>query len=117
MKRLRSLTMIIALSSFFTVAAYAQILDSKDIGVTLDRALSLAQETAAKEFSDLGNYMLYSVSPRVLQGDSKGGLFWQVTWQVKQFPPNKMIRVRVYMKDGSVASERIEAKGTEQLPW
>lgn len=96
MKCLRSLVMIIVLSSFFAAAAYAQDLDPKDVGVTLNQALSRAQEAAAKEFSDLGDYILYSVSPRVLKGDPKG-LFWQVAWQEKQFPHNKR-QVSLYTK-------------------
>ena len=115
MKRRCKMAMIILLSSFFTTIAHAQNLDPKDVRVTLDQALSYAQETAVKEFPDLGNYILYSVKPRVLKGDPKG-LFWQVSWQEKVFPHNKMIRVRVYMKDNTVVFERVE-KGSQQEQW
>src|SRR3989338_8115626 len=98
MKRFFITIIMLMLCSFFAAPVNAQDIDPKDVNVTLDQALSRAQETAAKEFSDLDDYILYSVKPRVLKGDPKG-LFWQVSWQEKKFPHNRMIRVRVYMRD------------------
>lgn len=115
MRRLFRAIMVLVLCGFFAATVDAQDLDPKDVNVTLEQALSHAQEIAVKEFPDLDDYILYSVKPRVLKGDPDG-LFWQVSWQEKIFPHNKMIIIRVYMKNGSVKSERIE-KGSQQQQW
>lgn len=87
---------------------YGQNLDSADVRVPLDSALRLAREAAATTFPELSNYLLYSVTPRVLKGDP-GGLHWQVQWQERAFPHRRWLVVRVYMKTGHVTSERLDA--------
>ena len=68
----------------------------------------LARGAAATTFPELSNYLLYSVTPRVLKGDP-GGLHWQVQWQERAFPHRRWLVVRVYMKTGHVTSERLDA--------
>jgi hypothetical protein len=87
---------------------YGQDLDTSDVRVPLDSALRLARGAAATTFPELSNYLLYSVTPRVLKGDP-GGLHWQVQWQERAFPHRRWLVVRVYMKMGRVTSERLEA--------
>ena len=83
----------------------AQNLDLKDVVISLEQALPMAIAKAKAEFPDLGDYILYSVHPRVLKGDRKG-LNWEFVWKAKAFPHRKAIIVRVYMKDGSAIAER-----------
>jgi hypothetical protein len=97
-----SLPLLCALSP--TVAS-AQNLDPKEVRISLQQALPIAIAKAVAEFSDLGDYILYSVHPRVLKGDPKG-LHWEFVWKAKAFPHRKAIIVRVYMKDGSPMAER-----------
>lgn len=100
---------VMILGSTLTVS---QDLDPTDVRFTLDEALPMALKTAAKEYPDLQKYILYSVTPRVLKGDRRG-LHWQFEWQEKAFPHHKLLRVRVYMGDGSLYAERLE-KGEYQ---
>ena len=86
---------------------HAQHLDASDVRVDLDSALRIAQETAANAFPELSNYLLYSVTPRVLKGDP-GGLHWQVQWQERAFPYRRWLIVRVYMNDGHTGTERLD---------
>jgi hypothetical protein len=83
-----------------------QDLDTAHVQVTLDSALHLAQRAAASAFPDLSNYVLYSVTPRVLKGDPRG-LHWQVRWQEQAFPHHRWLVVRVDMKDGHTMTERL----------
>ena len=83
-----------------------QDLDTADVQVSLDSALHLAQRAATSAFPDLSDYLLYSVTPRVLKGDSRG-LHWQVRWQERAFPHHRWVVVRVYMKDGHTTTERV----------
>jgi hypothetical protein len=83
-----------------------QDLDPADVQVPLDSALHLAQRAAASAFPDLSDYVLYSVTPRVLKGDPRG-LHWQVRWQERAFPHHRWLVVRVYMKDGHTMAERL----------
>src|SRR6478672_1324642 len=92
--------------------AFSQDLDPTDVRISLDEALPMALKAADKEFPDLHKYILYSVTPRVLKGDRRG-LHWQFEWQEKAFPHHKLLRVRVYMGDGSLYTERLE-KGEYQ---
>ena len=94
-----------------TIAAplEAQDLDPADVRVGLDSALGLATKAAVAAFPDLPDYLLYSVTPRVLKADP-GGLHWQVQWQERAFPHHRWLVVRVYM-DGHVGSERIDPPG------
>ena len=92
--------------------ASGQDLNPADVRVSLDEALPLALRAASEEFPDLREYILYSVTPRALKGDRRG-LHWQVEWREKAFPHHKLLRVRVYMGDGSVHAERLE-KGEYQ---
>ena len=92
--------------------ALRQDLDSADVRITLDAALPIALKAASREFPDLHNYILYSVTPRVLKGDRRG-LHWEFEWREKAFPHHKLLRVRVYLRDGSVYAERLE-KGESQ---
>ena len=85
---------------------HGQDLDTADVQVTLDSALHMAQNAAASAFPDLSDYLLYSVTPRVLKGDSRG-LHWQVRWQERAFPHRRWLVVRVYMKDGHTTTERL----------
>ena len=87
---------------------YGQDLDTADVRVPLDSALRLARGAAATTFPELSNYLLYSVTPRVLKGDP-GGLHWQVQWQERAFPHRRWLVVRVYRKTGHVTSERLDA--------
>lgn len=74
------------LSSFRTTASlHGQDLDTTDVRVTLDSAIGIARKAAASALPDLSNYLLYSVTPRVFKGDSRG-LHWQVRWQERPFP-------------------------------
>ena len=82
-----------------------QNLDPADVRVTLDSALTLAQSAATAAFPDLSDYLLYSVTPRVLKGDARG-LHWQVRWQERQFPHRRWLVVRVYLSDGHITTER-----------
>lgn len=93
-------------------AGRPQDLSEEEIKITLDKALPIALKHAQERFPDLKEYLLYSVSPRVLKGDNKG-LFWQFLWQEKAFPHYKGLTVRVYMTDSSTFAERWE-KGTYQ---
>jgi hypothetical protein len=86
-------------------AVFAQDLDPKDVGTSLEQALPIAIAKAKAEFTDLDDYILYSVHPRVLKGDSKG-LHWEFVWNSKAFPHHKALIVRVYMKDASTLAER-----------
>jgi hypothetical protein len=61
---------------------------------------------ARADFPDLNRFLLYSVHPRVLLGDPKGGLCWEFMWQQAAFPHHEWLVVRVYMRDGATASER-----------
>ena len=88
-----------------TAPIHAQDLDPVEVQVTLDSALQLAQRAGARAFPELSEYLLYSVTPRVLKGDP-GGLHWQVRWQERAFPHRRWLVVRVYMKDGHTATER-----------
>ena len=109
MRRIKLLLAVLVLLSEF---ASGQELDPADVRISLDDALPIALKAASKEFPDLHKYVLYSVTPRVLKGDRRG-LHWQVEWQEKAFPHYKLLRVRVYMRDASVYSERLE-KGEYQ---
>jgi hypothetical protein len=85
----------------------AQDLDTADVRVSLDSALRLAQNAAARAFPDLPGYLLYSVTPRVLKGDSRG-LHWQVLWQERNLPHRRRLAVRVYLRDGYTVAERLQ---------
>jgi hypothetical protein len=82
-----------------------QDLEAADVRVTLDSALHIANRAAATAFPELSNYLLYSITPRVLKADP-GGLHWQVRWQARDFPHRRWLVVRVYMKDGHTRAER-----------
>jgi hypothetical protein len=103
------------LSLWVVSAAGAQDLDSSDVHVGLAKALPVALARARADFPDLNQYLLYSVHPRVLLGDPKG-LFWQFTWQQLGFPHRNQLVVRVYMRDGTAGSERVEQMATPSLP-
>ena len=97
---------------------HGQDLDSADVPITLEAALPLALETAAKAFPDLSRYLLYSIHPRVLKGDP-GGLHWEVEWQERAFPHRRWLLVRVYMSDGhAIPHRRVDAErsGTDSTP-
>jgi hypothetical protein len=98
-----------------TASLYGQDLDPGDIRVTLDSALQLAQRAAARAFPELSDYLLYSVTPRVLKADPRG-LHWQVLWQEGAFPHRGWLLVRVYMSDGSVRTERETPVGEAPAP-
>src|SRR5262249_61610701 len=98
---------VLVLSS---VLASGQDLNPADVRISLAEALPMALKAASKEFSDLHEYVLYSVTPRVLKGDRRG-LHWQVEWRGKGFPHHKLLRVRVYMVGGSVFAERLGKRG------
>ena len=85
-------------------AASAQDLDPQDVRTSLQQALPIAIAKAKVEFTDLDDYIPYSVHPRVFKGDSKG-LHWECVWKAKAFPHRKAVIVRVYMKDGSAIAE------------
>jgi hypothetical protein len=84
---------------------HGQNLDPAEVRVTLDSAVQLAQRAAARAFPELPEYVLYSVTPRVLKADPRG-LHWQVLWQERVFPHGRWLVVRVYMRDGYTATER-----------
>src|SRR5262249_20765677 len=84
---------------------HGQDLDTADVRVTLDSALRIADKVAVSAFPEISNYLLYSITPRVLKGDP-GGLHWQVLWQAREFPHRRSLVVRVYMKDGHTRAER-----------
>src|SRR5919106_2305118 len=90
------------------IAASAQDLGPKDVVTSLEQALPIAIAKAESEFSDLDDYILYSVHPRSLKGDVRG-LHWEFVWKAKAFPHRKALIVRVYMKDGSAIAEREQA--------
>jgi hypothetical protein len=69
-------------------ATFAQDLDPKDVGTSLEQALPIAIAKAKAEFTNLDDYILYSVHPRVLKGDSKG-LHWEFVWNAKAFRTTK----------------------------
>ena len=54
----------------------AQDLDPKDVVTNLEQALPVAIAKAKAEFSDVDDYILYSVHPRVLKVDPNG-LHWE----------------------------------------
>jgi hypothetical protein len=108
------LELCIMLSLWTAGSLHGQVLDTADVHVTLDSALHLAQTTAASAFPDLSDYLLYSVTPRVLKADPSG-LHWQVRWQERAFPNRRWLVVRVYMKDGHTTTER-EAGDTAPSP-
>ena len=91
--------------AFSPMTASAQDLDPKDVVTSLEQALPIAIAKAKAEFSDLADYILYSVHPRVFKADPKG-LHWEFVWKAKAFPHHKALIVRVYMKDGSAVAER-----------
>jgi hypothetical protein len=82
-----------------------QDLEAADVRVTLDSGLHIANRAAATAFPELSDYLLYSITPRVLKADP-GGLHWQVRWQARDFPHRQWLVVRVYMKDGHTRAER-----------
>jgi hypothetical protein len=98
-----------------TVSLHAQDLETADVRVTLDSAVGLAQKAAASAFPDLSNYLLYSVTPRVLKGDPRG-LHWQVQWQERAFPHHRWLIVRVYMSNGYTAAERLPPDAASSPP-
>src|ERR1043166_2379462 len=92
--------------------ALRQDLDSADVRITLDAALPIALKAASREFPDLHNYILYSVTPRVLKGDRRG-LHWEFEWREKAVPDHKSVRGRWYLRDGSIYAKRMR-KGEPQ---
>jgi len=109
---MRCVKLLLGVLVLSSVVASGQDLNPADVRISLDEALPMALKAASKEFPDLHEYILYSVTPRVLKGDRRG-LHWQVEWREKAFPHHKLLRVRVYMGDGSVYAERLE-KGEYQ---
>jgi|SRR5580765_6290166 hypothetical protein len=101
----------------FVSSAHSQNLDPADVHITLDQALPIAMTKAKIDFPDLEKYILHSVHPRALKGDSDGpgigSLFWEFLWEEKAFPHYQQLRVRVYMSDARTKSYRSE-KGTFQ---
>jgi hypothetical protein len=89
-----------------TASLHGQDLETADVRVTLDSALGMARKAAASAFPDLSDYLLYSVTPRVLKGDPRG-LHWQVRWQEREFPHHRWLVIRVYMSDGYTAAGRL----------
>ena len=61
MKRFFITIIMLMVCSFFATPVNAQDIDPKDVNVTLDQALSRAQETAVKEFSDLDDYYIVTI--------------------------------------------------------
>lgn len=98
---------VILLTLLMSTPVVALDLDIDDIKVSMETAIPKALNEASVRFLDLDGYILYSITPRILKGDKKG-LHWQFQWQEKKFPHHKMLRVRVYVRDGSTYSERIE---------
>ena len=109
---MKSVSLLVGLMLLWSTPVSSQDLTPADVRISLDKALPIALKAAAKEFPDLHKYILYSVTPRVLKGDRRG-LHWQFEWQEKAFPHHKLLRVRVYMGDGSLHTERLE-KGEHQ---
>jgi hypothetical protein len=101
----RVLGLAIVASLWTAIPCQAQHLDAADVHVPLDSAVHLAQKAAASAFPDLSDYLLYSVTPRVLKGDPRG-LHWEVRWEERAFPQHRWLVVRVYMEDGYTAAER-----------
>jgi hypothetical protein len=104
---MRALIVFIPLILWGGLPLHGQDLESADVHVTLDSALGIARQAAATAFPELPDYLLYSVTPRVLKGDP-GGLHWQVQWQEREFPHRRWLVVRVYMKDGHTTAERLD---------
>jgi hypothetical protein len=100
-----NVSLFIGLSLLTAAPLHGQDLDPADVHVPLDSALQLARKAAATSFSDLPEYLLYSITPRSLKGDPRG-LHWQVLWQERAFPHRRWLVVRVYMSDGYTATER-----------
>ena len=98
-------------SAFLLIGAVAplrgQDLGAGDVRITLDSAVHLAQQAAAAAFPELPDYLLYSVTPRMLKGD-QGGLRWQMLWQDREFPHRRRLVIRVYMRDGHTVAEHGE---------
>jgi hypothetical protein len=109
------LGLFIMVSLARAVSLHGQDLDTADVRVTLDSAMQLAQSAAAAAFPDLQDYLLYSVTPRVLKGDGRG-LHWQVRWQERAFPHRRWLVVRVYMSDGHTTTERMPAGAAAPAP-
>ena len=102
-------SIVVLLIVIFAAQIFGQDLSPEDVTVRLDEALPIALKEARKQFPELDEYLLYSVSPRVLKGDRKG-LFWQFLWQEKRFPHTRNLVVRVYMKDRSIFAERADQR-------
>jgi hypothetical protein len=100
-----SLGLALMMSLGTGASLHGQDLDTAVVRVTLDSALQLARYAAVAAFPDLSDYILYSVTPRVLQGDGRG-MHWQVQWQERAFPHRRWLVVRVYMSDGYTAAKR-----------
>lgn len=81
----RALSLWCVLMLWTALPRHAQDLDTTDVRVGLDSALRISYKAAAIAFPELSNYLLYSISPRVLKGDP-GGPHWQVRWQERVFP-------------------------------
>ena len=104
--RLPCLSLSLLISCAFSVTtASAQDLDPKDVVINLEQALPIAIAKAKSEFPDIGDYILYSIHPRVLKADPNG-LHWEFVWKAQALPHHKALIVRVYMKDGSAIGER-----------
>jgi len=102
---MKELSVGLGLLVLLAVPLNAQDLETRDVRVTLDAALPIAQRAATTAFPDLQSYLLYSITPRVLKGDA-GGLHWQVRWQELAFPHQRWLIVRVYMNDGHTVAVR-----------
>ena len=108
-RRLRgALELLVVVSLWGAVPLQGQDLDTADVQVSLDSALQLARQAAANAFPNVSDYLLYSITPRVLKGDSRG-LHWQVRWQERAFPHRRWLVVRVYVRDGYTTTERLPA--------
>jgi hypothetical protein len=103
----------LALSLVTTAPLHAQHLDTAVVRIPLDSALTIARTSATAWFPELGDYLLYSVTPRVLLGDP-GGFHWQVLWQSRTFPQHDWLVVRVYMSDGHASTGREPRPGTSE---
>lgn len=104
---MRTLGLWFTLMLYGAVPLRGQNLDTTDVRVPLDSALRIAQRAASSAFPELSNYLLYSITPRVFKGDSRG-LHWRVQWQERAFPHWRWLIVRVYMKDGYATTERLD---------
>ncbi len=104
---MRGLTLCFAVTPLAALPLRGQELDPAEVRVTLDSGLRISQKVAATAFPELSEYVLYSVTPRVLKADP-GGLHWQVQWQARAFPHRQWLIVRVYMKDGHTMTERLD---------